>query len=71
MKRREMLGKILKALVELDTLCPDGYDYEEQSEHLLKRIEEAGMAPPEIDSGIYNRSCENFFVHEWKSEDEN
>lgn len=46
MKRSDMEMAILRALAELDVKYPDGYGYEEQAAHVLKRIEEAGMLPP-------------------------
>jgi len=71
MKRSDMVMKIVVALAEMDVEYPNGYGYEEQAEHILMRIEDAGMLPPEriiyTDQGD-NTSC--WPECTWEDEDE-
>lgn len=49
MERKEFVGKIIQALGEMDVKYPDGYGYEELAEHLVNRMEDAGVKPPCVD----------------------
>lgn len=46
MKRSEMIGKLIQSFGEMDVLHPNGYGYEELAEHVLSKIERAGMLAP-------------------------
>lgn len=41
-----MVMRIVQAQGEMDVLYPNGYSYEDFAEHILSKIEEAGMKPP-------------------------
>ncbi len=66
MKRSDMVSKIQDIMIEQ---FAEPFSKEESS-RLLQALEDLGMVPPEIDSGIYIRSeCANAMVNEWEPED--
>lgn len=43
---------------------------EEMYSAILQDLEDAGMAPPEIETDIWSRTdCEFYRVHEWENEE--
>lgn len=67
MKRSEAVQIIKNKLQGSEGMKSD----ESRASYILRALEDAGMAPPEIDSGIYNRAdCANYMEHEWEDEDE-
>ena len=76
MKRSNALKLICNQLDFLDS-CFQGAresfseDELKRADVILTTLESAGMLPPEIDSGIFNRAdCANYWVSEWEEEDE-
>jgi len=66
MKRSDMVKYIQ---VKLESIGYTGNS--DDGEKILDFIEEKGMLPPEIDSGLYSRAdCQNYWVSEWEEEDE-